>query len=355
MAIGAFYKIMRKVLFLVLALLVHVVTFSQKGGESTYSFLGLTNSARVAALGGEAVSLLDDDINLVFHNPALLSQGMHSSLNRNYVNYFAGVNFGYASYAFHQENIGNFAAGMHYVNYGTFDRTDEYGEMQGTFRASEYALNLVYSRAIIDTFLTVGINMKPIYSSFESYSSFGLAFDIGLIYHNPRSLTTIGLVSKNMGMQFTTYSGIREQLPFELQAGITQGLAHAPFRFSIIYQNLERWDLTYETKESDDFTSTNGEAEVGGFDVFGDKLMRHLVFGLEFLLGENIHVDLGYNYKRRQEMKVTAKPGMVGFSWGFGFRVSKFHISYGRSSYHLAGGTNHFSLTTSLSSFYRKQ
>ena len=159
MAIGAFYKIMRRVLFIVLALLVHVVAFTQKGGESTYSFLGLTNSARVAALGGEAVSLMDDDINLVFHNPALLSTGMHNSLNLNYVNYFAGVNFGYASYAFHKDNIGNFAAGMHYVNYGTFDRTDEYGEMQGTFRASEYALNLVYSRAIIDTFLTVGINM----------------------------------------------------------------------------------------------------------------------------------------------------------------------------------------------------
>src|SRR5210317_335835 len=106
---------------------------AQKGGESTYSFLGLTNSARVAALGGESVSLMDNDINLVFHNPALLSPGMHNNLNLNYINYFAGVNFGYASYAFHKEDIGSFAAGMHYVNYGTFDRTDEFGENQGTF------------------------------------------------------------------------------------------------------------------------------------------------------------------------------------------------------------------------------
>ncbi len=79
--IGSFYKIMRRAVIITLVLLVHMATFAQKGGESTYSFLGLTNSARVAALGGEAVSLMDDDINLVFHNPALLSPGMHNNLN----------------------------------------------------------------------------------------------------------------------------------------------------------------------------------------------------------------------------------------------------------------------------------
>ena len=355
MVVKAFYRIMRIAVIIVLTLLIPMVTSAQKGGESTYSFLGLTNSARVAALGGEAVSLMDDDINLVFHNPALLTPGMHNNLNLNYVNYFSGVNFGYASYGYHREGIGSFAAGMHYVNYGIFDRTDELGENQGTFRASEYALNLVYARTLIDTFLTVGINMKPIYSTLESYSSLGLAFDVGLVYNNPNTHTTIGLVAKNMGLQITSYTGVREKLPFEIQAGITQGLAHAPFRFSIIYQNLERWDLTYELEDSDNNSTIGDEVEVGGFDVFGDRLMRHLVFGVELLMGENFHFDLGYNYKRRQEMKVTARPGAVGFSWGFGFRVSKFHISYGRSSYHLAGGTNHFSFTTNLSDFYRKQ
>lgn len=334
--------------------LIPLLVQAQKGGESTYGFLGLTNAARVAALGGETVSLMDDDINLVFHNPALLSPGMHNNLNLNYVNYFAGVNFGYASYAYHKQGLGNFAAGMHYVDYGTFDRTDELGTALGTFRASEYALNLVYSRSIIDSVLTAGINLKPIFSSFEQYTSLGLAADVGLTYHNPRTLTTLGLVAKNMGVQITSYTGVRENLPFELQFGITQGLAHAPFRFSITYQNLERWDLTYK-KETDEFNPLGEEAKTSGFDVFGDKLMRHLVFGVEFLLGENFHVDLGYNYKRRKEMSVTAKPGMVGFSWGFGMRISKFHIAYGRSSYHLAGGTNHISLTTNLSEFYRKQ
>ncbi len=336
-------------------MMLHLPAAAQKGGESTYSFLGLTTSARVSALGGEVVSILDDDINLVFHNPALLNPEMHHHLSLNYVDYFAGVNYGYASYGYSREGIGNFAAGMHYVNYGTFDRTDELGEFQGTFRASEYALNLFYSRPLIDTFLTAGINLKPVYSSFEQYNSFGIALDAGLIYHNPGTYTTVGLVAKNVGFQVTSYTGQREKLPFEIQAGITQGLEHAPFRFSVTLQHLERWDLTYDAPGEEGVTTLNGAVERSRFDVFGDKLMRHVVLGTEFLLGKNFHIDLGYNYKRRKEMKVNVRPGMVGFSWGFGFRISKFHVAFGRASYHLAGGTNHFSLTTNLSEFYRKQ
>jgi hypothetical protein len=327
---------------------------AQKGGESTYSFLGLTNAARVAALGGEVVSLRDDDINLVFHNPGLLTEGMDRNLNLNYVNYFAGVNYGYASCAYAMEGVGTFAAGIHYVNYGSFDRTDELGVGQGTFRASEYALNLVYSRVFLDSSFTAGVNLKPIFSSLEQYTSFGLAVDIGASYSLKRSLTTFGLVLKNMGAQISSYTGTREPLPFEIQAGITQGLAHAPFRFTITFQHLERWDLTYRLPSEEPALIAGTEIEKSTFDAFGDKLMRHMIFGTEFLIGENFHVDLGYNYKRRQELKVNARPGLVGFSLGFGFRVSKFHIAYGWSSYHLAGGTNHFSLTTNLSEFYKK-
>jgi len=340
-----------KIITLFLLLLCQIA-LAQKGGESTYSFLGLANAARVAALGGEVVSIRDGDINMVFHNPALLTYEMHNNLSFNYVNYFAGVNYGYASYAYSVSDIGNFGAGMHYVNYGTFDRTDELGNIQGTFKASEYALNLFYSRSFLDSALTAGVNLKPIFSSLEQYTSFGLAVDLGVSYYLSSSLTTFGLVLKNMGAQITSYTANRESLPFEIQAGITQGLAHAPFRFTLTFQHLERWDLSY-TLQDDDVSFSGGDSETSGFDAFADNLMRHVVLGTEFLIGKNFHVDLGYNYKRRKEMMVNARPGMVGFSAGFGFRVSKFHFSFGRASYHLAGGTSHFSLTTNLSEFYR--
>jgi hypothetical protein len=75
---------------------------------------------------------------------------------------------------------------------------------------------------------------------------------------------------------------------------------------------------------------------------------------MEFLPGENFYVNLGYNYQRRQELKVPVRTGMVGFSWGFGMKINKYRFSYGRASYHLAGASNHFSLVVNLSEFYTK-
>ena len=122
---------MRKTGFIFFFLLLSLSLVAQRGGESVYSFLQLTNAARVSALGGENVSLADDDINLIFHNPAILNPAMNQHLNLNYVNYFAGVNYGYASYAFFKKGVGAFAGGIHYIDYGDFERRDEYGNLDG--------------------------------------------------------------------------------------------------------------------------------------------------------------------------------------------------------------------------------
>jgi hypothetical protein len=333
--------------------------YGQVGGSYTYAFLNQTNSARIAALGGKSVALPEDDLNMPFHNPSLLSSGMHNHLVLNYVGYFADIKYGYASYARSYEGVGNFAAGLHYINYGEFPYADNFGVRNGYFTASEYALNLIYSRKI-DSLLTVGVNLKPIYTAFESYNSLGIAADLGITYYNPDRLFTAALVLKNIGTQITTYYGDaeREKLPFEIQAGISQRLAHAPFRFSFLFQHLQKWDLQYESTLDED-NSFNFEEEVSTgsqkLEDFGDNLLRHVIFGMEFMPGKNFYVSLGYNYHRRQEMKINNRPGMVGFSWGFGFKLSKFHFSYGRASYHLAGGSNHFSISTDLGEFYRRQ
>ncbi len=332
---------------------------AQIGGNYTYAFLNQTNSARIASLGGKSVAIPDADLNMPFHNPSLLSAGMDNHLVLNYVGYFADINYGYASYARSYESVGNFAVGLHYINYGDFPYADIYGVRNGYFKASEYALNLIYSRKI-DSFITVGVNVKPIYTSFESYNSLGIAADLGISYYDPEKLFTAALVLKNAGTQITTYYGSaeREKLPFEIQAGLSQKLAHAPFRFSFLFQHLQKWDLQYESELNEDnnlgFIEEETITRSQKIEDIGDNLLRHVIFGVEFMPGENFYVSLGYNYQRRQELKISTTPAMTGFSWGFGFRVSKFHFSYGRASYHLAGASNHFSLSTNLSEFYRR-
>lgn len=331
---------------------------AQVGGSYTYAFLNQTNSARIAALGGKSVSLPDADLNTPFHNPGLLTSEMDNNLILNYVGYFADIKYGYVSFAKSVEGKGNFAAGLHYMDYGDFQYADIYGERNGTFNASEYALNLIYSRKI-DSFLTVGANLKPVYTSFESYSSIGLVADLGISYYNPNKYFSAGLVLRNMGSQLTTYyqDGKREKVPFEIQAGFSQKLAHAPFRFSVTLQHLQKWNLQYESDldNSSSFVSENeAETSSGKAGDFFDNFLRHTIVGMEFMPGKNFYAGFGYNYQRRQELKLNSLPAMVGFSWGFGLRISKFHISYGRATYHLSGASNHFSVSTNLSEFYKR-
>jgi hypothetical protein len=341
-----------------IVLIFNIFYSSAQPGGKAFQFLDITNSARVAALGGKAPSIFDDDLNLPFHNPALLNNQMHNHLVLNYVDYFAGINYGYVSYARTYESLGNFAAGIHYLNYGKFQGADETGALTKTFRAADYALNIIYSRKI-DSLFQVGVNLKPIYSDLESYNSFALAFDAGIVYHNPSWMFTSALVFRNVGIQIDKYysSDEREPLPFDIQLGIAQRLKYAPFSFYVVADHLEKWDLTYQTEEDkkNEINQLTGEKiEKKKFEVFGDKLMRHITVGTELNIGKNIIIGLGYNYRRRQEMKVDSKTSLVGFSWGISIHVSKFRISYGRPSYHLAGGSNHFSLSMNLDEFYKK-
>lgn len=331
----------------------------QPGGKA-FQFLEITNSARVAALGGDMVAVNDTDPELAYHNPALLQMNMKHYATLNYVDYFAGANFGYVSAATQVNQKCNLGFGIHYLYYGTFQGADENGIKTGKFRAADYSINIMYSRKI-DSLLTLGITAKSIYSDYELYNSTALALDIGLIYHNPDKNFSAGLVFRNAGMQVNTYTADdkKEPLPFNIALGFSKSLAHSPFTFDVIFNHLEKWDLTYksqidEEKENESDLINSGSASKTGFDKYFDQFMRHMVVGTTLKIGKSLELRGGYNYRRRQELKISTKPGMVGFSWGIGLKFTKFKIAYGRGIYHLAGGTNHFSFSMNLDEFSKK-
>jgi len=338
---------------LLLLVLVSSNVSGQIGGSSTYAFLQLPNSARIASLGGELNAFADDDLNLTFSNPSLLNPEMSGNLIANYVNYFADINFGYVSYAHDLEKKGMFAAGMNYFNYGDFIEADETGLITGTFKAADYALNLLYSRRI-DSSFTVGVNVKPIYSQYERYASFGLAADLGITYASNNRLFAAALVIRNLGTQIKGYTTKNyELLPLDIQLGVSQKLEHAPFRFSLVAHHLQKIDLGYKKPDSkvNEFNAFGESEKKSELDEIGDKIMRHFIMGVEFTPLKNFYLRMGYNYRRRQELKIDSRVAMVGFSWGFGIKISKFHVNYGRATYHLAGASNHFSISTSLTDF----
>jgi len=333
---------------LCLILFSSLISRAQSGGENIYEFLNLGSSARVAALGGYQIALGNVEADYAFYNPAALSSDLDQQVALNYVSYIADINYGYASYNKYFKNIGTFAIGMHYVNYGKFTEADQLGEFTGDFKASDYALFISYARQISDK-IRVGITLKPIYSSLEKYNSFGLATDLSIIYDSSDKLFRAALLARNFGYQIKPYYGShREDLPNEVLLGFSTKLQHAPFRFAVTYRHLEEFDMSYDSDlDNTDNTISNSSSS----DDFADKALKHLILGVEFLPTKNVSVRLGYNFQRRKELSIDDKKSTVGFSWGFGFKVSRFHISYASAKYHLAGASNHFSISTRLSNF----
>jgi hypothetical protein len=346
---------MRKALTFIVYIGCVLPAFSQIGGRHTYEFLNLTSSPRVAALGGKLISHPGADLSLVYYNPAVLDSTMFNNISVNYVNYFAGVNFGYVSYC-HPFKKYAVAYGMQYINYGTFTKADPSGIISGNFYASDYALNIAVSRKI-DSLFTVGVDIRPILSTYENYTSYGLSTDLGIIYKNPAKNYQVALVIRNLGTQFKAYNENYESLPFEIQLGYTQQLKYAPFNISITAQHLETWDMSVNEIENTDTQTAdlNTSNKKRGIEKFSDQLMRHLIFGVEFVPFKNFYLRVGYNYQRRQEMKISTRAAMVGFSWGFGLSISRFQINYGRATYHLAGASDHLSISTNLSTFYHRK
>lgn len=328
------------------------------GGKGVYQFLYLVNTPRVSALAGSNISLPVDDPALAYYNPALLSDSMNKHFTLNYVNYFGDINYGYTGYAMKLREKEVISLGIHHINYGKFKKADEAGVISGTFYASEYALNLIYSRKI-DSMFRWGVNLKPVLSVFEHYRSYGCVADAGIYYMNHARQLYGGIVIKNFGTQIKPYTEKNyEPIDYDIQFGITKKLKHAPLRLSVTLQHLENWKLWYENPNSPSNQNAvlddEEPRERSSFAKKSDEFMRHVIIGTEIILSKNFYIGLGYNYKLRREMAVETRPFMVGTSWGFGFRISKFHFSYARASYHLAGASNLFSLSTNLNEFYKK-
>ncbi len=330
---------------------------AQIGGNNTYEFLNLNSDARIAAMGGTFISVIDNDLSTGLQNPALLQQQLNNKITLAATDYLTDIKYGSIGYARHYNKTGTFAASLKYVNYGDFTQTDEFASILGNFDAAEYALQISYGAPFQgDSAFTYGFALKGIYSKLADYTSTGLAADAGVSYTNTARLITMSLLVKNVGVQLKKYtSGAKEKLPVEVQFGISKRLGKAPFRFNLNINNMQQWDITYPNGSSTQETDPQTGEVIEKKNSFFTKAIRHCVPGIELLLSKNFHIRAAYNFQRRNELGVQTSMKAVGFNFGLGIKLSKFNFSYARSIYHLAGATNHFTVAFDMDDFYRKK
>jgi len=286
--------------------------------SSVFQFLRLPVSAHAAALGGDNVTVTDDDHTLAFHNPALLIGAAPGTMSLQYMTYMAGSNLAGAAYNLAPSDRSALAFGAEYLGFGSMRRTDVEGTDTGSFTAKDMALAATYSYALSDVW-TGGVTARFIYSNYDVVYSLALGVDLGLNYYDAETDFSFSLVARQLGGQVKTYDGTHETLPFNLVAGFSKSLAHAPVRFSLTLPNLTRWRAA-------DFYST---AELSTKDL----LLRHLIVGVDFMPTETTWIALGYNGQLSRELaSTTGKRSLAGVTIGAGINVSrlKVGIAYGR-------------------------
>lgn len=299
------------------------------GGDAAYSFLKNSPSTQFTALGSVHITGMGNDLSLAFVNPALMRQPMHQQVSANFSMFFAGIRQFHAQGAFYHERSGTmFGAGVQYMHYGSATQTDPSGNVIGEFRPRDYAIQLSASRRYLERWY-YGLNVKFIQSNYGPYGSTALALDFGLNYLDSAKGWHLGFLARNMGTQLKTYAGQGEDMPFDLQLGMTKRFIGTPFGVSVTAHRLHQFNLAYNDTS---FNRDNGYPDLS--TGFMANFFRHFVFAGQVYAGDKLEFTLAYNVLRRAELKVpNATGGLSGISLGVGLTLPKLQFRFARSQY----------------------
>lgn len=314
---------MKKGVFVVIFVLTAIILRAQESQEA-YSFLRLPVSAHVAALGGDNITINDDDPTLIFHNPALIAGVTDKSLNLNYMTYMEGCKTASASFVKAYKERATWGVSAQYMDYGKMKQTTVENINQGEFSAKDIALAGTFTY-LLGNKVSGGITARFISSTIGSYSSAAVAIDLGINYLNEETGLSLSAVAKNLGGQVKAYNDEFERIPLDLQIGITKRLIGSPLRLSATLTRLNNWD---------------------------QGLIKHLAIGGDLLLGTQFYVSAGYNFRRSSEMKINDSEGDsnhgAGVSLGGGIQLQRFKLNVGYAKYHVSASSLLINVTYSL-------
>lgn len=299
-------------------------TTKAQDSRTGYNFLRLPVSAHAAALGGDNISIIEDDESMIFNNPALLSSVSDKTINLNYMNYMSGANTASASFNRIIKERASVAASAQFIDYGKMKETDENNIQTGEFSAKDISIAGYFSYMLTDR-LAGGITAKFITSYIGDYNSIAMGVDLGLNYYDPEKEWSVSLVAKNLGGQMKAYDDQYDRMPIDIQLGASKRFAHMPFRISATLVDLNHLDY---------------------------KFINHLVAGVDIIISPKIWVGAGYNFRRANEMKITETDGEsshgAGLSFGAGINLERFKLNLAYGKYHVSSSSILINLAYSL-------
>lgn len=302
----------RPFVIMLVLLLCAATRVSAQDSDNVFNFLRLPSSAHVSALGGDNITLAENDASLVFHNPALISYVADKTLNLNVMTYMEGSVTASASFTKALGERATWGVQGRFISYGEMKETTVTGEQTGTFGARDVALSGSFAYGLADR-LSGGVTAKMVGSFIGSYSSLGVLVDLGLNYYDPDREWSLSAVARNLGGQVKAYEDDFEPVPLDLQLGVTKRLVGSPLRFSATLVRLNDWQY---------------------------GLGKHLVVGADLLLGDQFYIAAGYNPLRAAQMKIKSGDGEsshgAALSLGAGMTLERLQLHLAYAKYHVS-------------------
>lgn len=314
---------MKKTSFIIILTIMAIAAKAQDS-RTGYNFLRLPVSAHAAALGGDNISIIEDDESMIFNNPALLSSVSDKTINLNYMNYMSGANTASAAFNRIIKERASVAASAQFIDYGKMKEVDENNVQTGEFSAKDISIAGYFSYMLTDR-IAGGITAKFVTSYIGDYNSIAMGVDLGLNYYDPDKEWSVSLVAKNLGGQMKAYDDQYDRMPIDVQLGASKRFAHMPFRISATLVDLNHLDY---------------------------KFINHLVAGADIIISPTIWVGIGYNFRRANEMKITETDGSsshgAGLSFGAGINLERFKLNLAYGKYHVSSSSILINLAYSL-------
>lgn len=284
-----------------------------------YEFLRIPASAHSAALGGNAVSLTEDDATLLFVNPAVLSYVSDNTLNFSYTSYISSTNKLSASFVKQTGDRGTLGFGAQVLSYGTMTETNAQMETLGEFSASDINVQGGYTYLLGERW-SGGVQAKALFSNYGEFNSIAIGVDLGLHYYDSDRGWSVGLVGQNLGGQVKALQDTREALPFNLALGVSKEMENAPLRFTFTLTDITHWQNTF---------------------------LHNFALGCDIFPSKQTWLAISYNPLRAREMRTGTddKSHSAGLAIGGGISVKKIKIGVAWGKYHVAAS----SLTANLS------
>lgn len=301
--------------FFALLFAVFAITATAQESQTEYNFLRLPVSAHAAALGGENITIIEDDPALMFSNPALAASVHDKTIGLSYMNYMDGVNYMSASFNKILKEKATLAGGIQYVNYGKMKQTDENNVQSGEFSASDIAIDAIFSYQLSER-IVGGITAKFIMSYIGSYSSMAAGIDLGVNYYDPDREWSISAVAKNLGGEVKAYDEEFGKMPLDLQVGVSKTFAALPVRLSATLVDLTHYNYSFK---------------------------NHIILGADVLLSQSLWIGAGYNFRRVEEMKISDGESEsshgAGLSFGAGLNLERFKLNVAYGKYHVSSSS----------------